>query len=72
MIAIADNNLVQLDHQSYAVYRAIEDDSLYHHFDHFTDSFDKTVNTARSNASTGSGGSFSSGDGSGGGGREAF
>lgn len=74
VIAIANSNLVLVDHQNYAVYRAVQDDGLYHHFDHFTDSFDKALNTARSNSSRGSGGGFSSGGGSGGGGggRGAF
>ncbi|MFM1653382.1 DUF2207 domain-containing protein [Brevibacillus sp. B_LB10_24] len=76
VIAIANTDLVRPDLQQHAVYSAVTDGGLHQHFDHFADSFDRTVSAAKSNlpSSRGSGGGFSSGGGGGGGGggRGAF
>jgi len=76
MIAISQIDLPQTGSQHYTVYSTITHGDFGHHYDHFADSFNKTVSTAISNASSskGSGGGFSSGGGGGGGGggRGAF
>ncbi|TVX99791.1 DUF2207 domain-containing protein [Cohnella terricola] len=76
MIAISRINLPQTGSEHYTVYSTVTHGDFGRHYDHFADSFNKTVSTARSHApsSRGSGGGFSSGGGGGGGGggRGAF
>ncbi|MFC5407075.1 DUF2207 family protein [Cohnella soli] len=75
MIAISAIDLRQASNGNDSVYYWATDSDFHHHYDHFADSFDKTVSAAQSNASSrGSGGGFSSGGGGGGGGggRGAF
>jgi len=76
MIAISHIDLPQTGSEHYTVYSTVTHGDFGRHYDHFADSFNKTVSTARSHApsSRGSGGGFSSGGGGGGGGggRGAF
>jgi len=75
MIGIANIGFREVDHDHHAVYGMATDGGFDRHFDHFAESFDKTVSAAQSKSSSrGSGGGFSSGGGGGGGGggRGAF
>jgi len=76
MIAITRMDLPQSVYEHNIVYSAVTHGGFGHHYDHFAESFNKTLSTARSHApsSKGSGGGFSSGGGGGGGGggRGAF
>ncbi|MCJ8011594.1 DUF2207 domain-containing protein [Paenibacillus sp. KQZ6P-2] len=75
MIAIANIDIRHAGYGNDTVYGMVADTGFYRHFEHFSESFDKTISAAQSNASSrGSGGGFSSGGGGGGGGggRGAF
>ncbi|MGG1657970.1 DUF2207 family protein [Brevibacillus sp. NRS-1366] len=75
MIAMTAIDYEQANRHTNAVYWAATDGGFDRHFEHFAESFDKTVSAAKGNAaSRGSGGGFSSGGGGGGGGggRGAF
>ncbi|WP_312117212.1 DUF2207 domain-containing protein [Brevibacillus reuszeri] len=75
VIAMTAIHYEQENRHTIAVYWAATDGGFDRHFEHFAESFDKTVSAAKGNAaSRGSGGGFSSGGGGGGGGggRGAF
>ncbi|WP_246469629.1 DUF2207 domain-containing protein [Cohnella nanjingensis] len=75
MTAMAHIDIRQGSSSTDSFYWMASDAAFHRHFDHFAESFDKTISAAQSNASSrGSGGGFSSGGGGGGGGggRGAF